>query len=60
MLAMLLPVLRATWHRRGEQPKVLTPGQNRKRPIFGICLVAFAAVLFPKGLGLPLQLWPWP
>lgn len=32
---MLLPVLRATWHRRGEQPRVLTPGQNRKRPIFG-------------------------
>jgi transposase len=32
---MLLPILRATWHRRGEQPTVLTPGQNRKRPIFG-------------------------
>lgn len=32
---MLLPSLRATWHRRGEQPRVLTPGQNRKRPIFG-------------------------
>jgi transposase len=32
---MLLPVVRATWHRRGEQPQVLTPGQNRKRPIFG-------------------------
>jgi putative transposase len=32
---MLLPILRATWHRRGEQPRVLTPGQNRKRPIFG-------------------------
>ena len=32
---LLLPVLRATWHRRGEQPKVLTPGKNRKRPIFG-------------------------
>ena len=32
---MLLPILRATWHRRGEQPKVPTPGQNRKRPIFG-------------------------
>ena len=27
--------MRATWHRRGEQPQVLTPGQNRKRPIFG-------------------------
>jgi transposase len=33
---MLLPVLRATWHRRGEQPQVLTPGKNRKRPIFGM------------------------
>ena len=32
---MLLPILRATWHRRGAQPRVLTPGQNRKRPIFG-------------------------
>ena len=32
---MLLPILRATWHRRGEQPRVLTPGQNRKRPVFG-------------------------
>jgi hypothetical protein len=32
---MLLPVLRATWHRRGEQPKVLTPGKNQKRPVFG-------------------------
>jgi transposase len=32
---MLLPVVRATWHRRGEQPQVLTPGQNRKRPSFG-------------------------
>lgn len=32
---MLLPVLRATWHRRGEQPVVLTPGKNQKRPVFG-------------------------
>ena len=32
---MLLPTLRASWHRRGEKPRVLTPGQNRKRPIFG-------------------------
>lgn len=32
---MLLPILRATWHRRGAQPRVLTPGQNRKRPVFG-------------------------
>ena len=32
---MLLPILRATWHRRAEQPRVLTPGQNRKRPVFG-------------------------
>ena len=32
---MLLPVLRATWHRRGEQPKVPTPGKNQKRPVFG-------------------------
>jgi putative transposase len=31
----LLPLLRAMWHRRGQQPKVVTPGQNRKRPIFG-------------------------
>jgi transposase len=32
---LLLPILRATWHRRREQPRVLTPGQNRKRPLFG-------------------------
>lgn len=32
----------------------------REATIFGVALVAFAAVLFPKGLGLPLQLWPWP
>ena len=31
----LLPLVRAMWHRRGQQPKVVTPGQNRKRPIFG-------------------------
>ena len=31
----LLPLLRAMWHRRGQQPQVVTPGQNRKRPIFG-------------------------
>lgn len=31
----LLPLLRAMWHRRGQQPCVVTPGQNRKRPIFG-------------------------
>ena len=31
----LLPLLRAMWHRRGHQPQVVTPGQNRKRPIFG-------------------------
>lgn len=31
----LLPVLRGMWHRRGQQPRVPTPGQNRKRPIFG-------------------------
>jgi len=32
----------------------------KEATIFGVVLVAFAAVLFPKGLGLPLQLWPWP
>ena len=32
---MRLAILRATWHRRGEQPRVLPPGQNRKRPVFG-------------------------
>jgi hypothetical protein len=32
---MLLPILRATWHRRDVQPRVLTPGQNCKRPVFG-------------------------
>jgi len=31
----LLPLLRGMWHRRGQQPRVPTPGQNRKRPIFG-------------------------
>lgn len=31
----LLPVLRAMWMRRGQQARVLTPGQNRKRSIFG-------------------------
>jgi transposase len=31
----LMPVLRAMWMRRGEQVDVPTPGQNRKRGIFG-------------------------
>lgn len=30
-----LPVIRAMWHRRGEQPRVPTPGQNQRRAIFG-------------------------
>ena len=31
----LMPLLRATWMRRGQQADVPTPGQNRKRGIFG-------------------------
>jgi transposase len=31
----LCPILRAMWHRRGQQPHIPTPGQNRKCPIFG-------------------------
>jgi transposase len=31
----LLPILRAMWHRRGEQPHIPTPGKNQKRPVFG-------------------------
>lgn len=31
----LLPVLRAMWMHRGEQVQVRTPGQNRKRGVFG-------------------------
>jgi transposase len=31
----LLPVLRAMWMRKGHQVRVPTPGQNRKRSIFG-------------------------
>lgn len=31
----LLPVLRATWHPKGRQPEIPTPGQNKKRGIFG-------------------------
>ena len=31
----LLPTLRAMWMRRGHQARVLTPGRNRKRGVFG-------------------------
>ncbi len=31
----LLPILRAMWQRRGEQQRLITPGQNRKRGVFG-------------------------
>lgn len=31
----LMPVLRAMWMRRGRQSDIPTPGQNRKRGIFG-------------------------
>jgi hypothetical protein len=31
----LLPILRAMWQRRGEQQSLITPGQNRKRGVFG-------------------------
>jgi transposase len=31
----LLPVLRSMWMLRGEQAAVATPGQNRKRSVFG-------------------------
>jgi transposase len=31
----LLPVLRAMWMRKGQQVRVPTPGQNRKRSVFG-------------------------
>jgi transposase len=30
-----LPVVRAMWHRRGQQPHIPTPGQNRKCAVFG-------------------------
>jgi len=30
-----LPILRAMWHRRGQQPHIPTPGQNRKCAVFG-------------------------
>lgn len=31
----LLPVLRAMWQRVGQQRRIVTPGQNRKRGVFG-------------------------
>ncbi len=31
----LLPLVRAMWQRRGEQKRIPTPGQNRKRGVFG-------------------------
>jgi transposase len=31
----LLPALRAMWMRKGEQKRIPTPGQNRKRSLFG-------------------------
>jgi transposase len=31
----LCPILRRMWHRRGRQPRIPTPGQNRRCPIFG-------------------------
>jgi putative transposase len=31
----LLPILRAMWQRLGEQQRLITPGQNRKRGVFG-------------------------
>jgi putative transposase len=33
--SQLLPILRATWQRVGEQVRIPTPGQNAKRGIFG-------------------------
>lgn len=31
----LLPILRAMWHRVGQQVRVATPGKNQRRPLFG-------------------------
>jgi transposase len=31
----LVPVLRGTYHRRGQQPEIPTPGSNHKQPVFG-------------------------
>jgi transposase len=31
----LLPILRAMWQRLGEQLRIITPGQNAKRGVFG-------------------------
>jgi transposase len=31
----LLPPVRGTWHPEGRQPKVATPGKNKKRGLFG-------------------------
>ena len=31
----LLPVLRAMWQRAGQQRRIITPGQNAKRAVFG-------------------------
>jgi transposase len=47
----LMPVLRAMWMRRGHQADVPTPGQNRKRSIFGALELESGALHYTLTLG---------
>jgi len=51
VVAVVAAILVAGMAARPAQPHVLLP--------FGAGVAAFSALLFVKGLGLPLKLWPW-
>jgi Tripartite tricarboxylate transporter TctB family len=51
IVAVVAAILVAGIAARPTQPHVLLP--------FGAGVAAFSALLFVKGLGLPLKLWPW-
>jgi Tripartite tricarboxylate transporter TctB family len=51
VVAVMAAILVAGMAARPAQPHVLLP--------FGAGVAAFSALLFVKGLGLPLKLWPW-
>jgi Tripartite tricarboxylate transporter TctB family len=51
IVAVMAAILVAGAACRPVQPHVVLP--------FGAGVAAFSALLFVKGLGLPLKLWPW-
>ena len=62
----LCALLSASWGSSSPSSRAIVVAGMAARPTqlhvllpFGAGVAAFSALLFVKGLGLPLKLWPW-